>query len=202
MDASIITLLQPDEWHCLVTGLCLSAGGAVCGADMPHSSAARMHAMRAGRRLATAVRHRQLRHGARPTHVLQRAQARSLGYQRSLFSRMEHNGVRCCVGTACSVAPTWHSPQLLNVQYRMHPMIRQFPSDYFYAGRRARALIHCFLFFLAFVSQSMVVHPQVDLATRPHCARVPCLLGTPTHALRRCWCDSSVRATVDAPLRC
>lgn len=45
------------------------------------------------------------------------AQAR---YDRSLFERLAESGL---------------TPSMLRVQYRMHPFMREFPSDYFYDGR-------------------------------------------------------------------
>ena len=48
------------------------------------------------------------------------AKGRELDLERSLFERLQRAG--------CPV-------KLLSVQYRMHPTIRQFPSDYFYGGR-------------------------------------------------------------------
>lgn len=46
--------------------------------------------------------------------------ALSLQYERSLFQRMKENNYPCV---------------MLDIQYRMHPLIRQFPSEYFYDGR-------------------------------------------------------------------
>eukprot|EP00283_Hemiselmis_rufescens_P024217 CAMPEP_0173452884 /NCGR_PEP_ID=MMETSP1357-20121228/49601_1 /TAXON_ID=77926 /ORGANISM="Hemiselmis rufescens, Strain PCC563" /LENGTH=138 /DNA_ID=CAMNT_0014419797 /DNA_START=24 /DNA_END=437 /DNA_ORIENTATION=- len=40
-------------------------------------------------------------------------------YSRSLFERLQEGG---------------HGAHVLSVQYRMHPQIRQFPSDHFYSG--------------------------------------------------------------------
>jgi hypothetical protein len=48
------------------------------------------------------------------------AKGRELDLERSLFERLQRAG--------CPV-------RMLSVQYRMHPAIRQFPSDHFYAGR-------------------------------------------------------------------
>ena len=45
---------------------------------------------------------------------------KELDLERSLFERLQRAG--------CPV-------RMLSVQYRMHPAIRQFPSDYFYGGR-------------------------------------------------------------------
>ena len=54
-----------------------------------------------------------------PATVLSsKANARGLGV--SLFERLERAG---------------HEKIMLNVQYRMHPMIRQFPSEYFYENK-------------------------------------------------------------------
>ena len=48
------------------------------------------------------------------------AKGKELELERSLFERLQRAG--------CPV-------KMLSVQYRMHPEIRQFPSDYFYGGR-------------------------------------------------------------------
>ena len=47
-------------------------------------------------------------------------QTRGSGLDRSLFERLQQAGLPCI---------------LLSIQYRMHPQIRTFPSDYFYQGR-------------------------------------------------------------------
>ena len=48
------------------------------------------------------------------------AKGRELDLERSLFERLQRAGVPV---------------RMLAVQYRMHPCIRQFPSDHFYGGR-------------------------------------------------------------------
>lgn len=48
------------------------------------------------------------------------AKGRELELERSLFERLQRAG--------CPV-------KMLSMQYRMHPAIRKFPSDYFYGGR-------------------------------------------------------------------
>ena len=54
-----------------------------------------------------------------PPTVLSK-EAQELLYERSLFERLQNAGME---------------PILLDIQYRMHPEIRQFPSQYFYNGR-------------------------------------------------------------------
>lgn len=48
------------------------------------------------------------------------AKGKELELERSLFERLQRAG--------CPV-------KMLSVQYRMHPKIREFPSNYFYGGR-------------------------------------------------------------------
>ncbi len=48
------------------------------------------------------------------------AKGKELELERSLFERLQRAG--------CPV-------KMLSVQYRMHPTIREFPSNYFYNGR-------------------------------------------------------------------
>jgi senataxin len=45
---------------------------------------------------------------------------KDLELERSLFERLQRAG--------CPV-------KMLSVQYRMHPLIREFPSNYFYGGK-------------------------------------------------------------------
>lgn len=45
---------------------------------------------------------------------------KELEMERSLFERLQRGG--------CPV-------KMLSVQYRMHPLIREFPSNYFYGGK-------------------------------------------------------------------
>ena len=54
-----------------------------------------------------------------PATVLS-SRAREGLLERSLFERLQ----------ACG-----HPVQVLSVQYRMHPILREFPSNYFYQGR-------------------------------------------------------------------
>ena len=54
-----------------------------------------------------------------PATVLSQ-RARALALERSLFERLQAAGCPC---------------RMLSEQYRMHPSIRQFPSNHFYGGR-------------------------------------------------------------------
>lgn len=68
------------------------------------------------------------------------AKGKELELERSLFERLQRAG--------CPV-------KMLSVQYRMHPAIRQFPSDYFYGGRLEDGCATvCFLVHPSFVSHT------------------------------------------------
>ncbi|KAJ1483747.1 AAA domain-containing protein [Baffinella frigidus] len=54
-----------------------------------------------------------------PATVISQAASAQKIYQRSLFERLQAAG---------------HAVVMLDTQYRMHPSIRQFPSEYFYSG--------------------------------------------------------------------